>query len=337
MHMQPSKSSPPSTRSGAESDRRLVIDGVELTLAHPDEIDMQWIGNERLRDQLVAAWMVIGDGDLPLSPRLIGKPGVGKTTLAYSVARSLGAQVYIYQCTMDTRPEDLLITPVVASDGRIAYHASALVTAMLRGGICILDEANRMNEKSWASLAPLLDQRRYVESIVTGLKIKAHPDFRLCCTMNDDASNYEVQEYIKSRLQPQIEVVFPSREEEEQIFRLNVPLSGDELLQMAVAYLQKAHRVNLRFTTRDGVNILRYCLKMGHLKKEDPRTFFDEAVYGVLGQDGIDFLNGIIPASARPSRFEDDLGEYQDDFDDDGDDDDMDDEDMGDDEGDDRW
>jgi MoxR-like ATPase len=47
---------------------------------------------------------------------------------------------------------------------------------MIRGGVAILDEGNRMSEKSWASLAPLLDNaRRYVESIVAGIKIKAHP------------------------------------------------------------------------------------------------------------------------------------------------------------------
>jgi midasin (ATPase involved in ribosome maturation) len=45
----------------------------------------------------------------------------------------------------------------LAESGKIAYHASPLVTAMVRGGVCLLDEGNRMNEKSWASLAPLLD------------------------------------------------------------------------------------------------------------------------------------------------------------------------------------
>ena len=57
------------------------------------------------------------------------------------------------------------------------YVASPLVTAMLRGGIVILDEGNRMSEKSWASVAPLLDNRRYVESIVAGLKIKLVRNF----------------------------------------------------------------------------------------------------------------------------------------------------------------
>ena len=38
---------------------------------------------------------------------------------------------------------------------------------------CLLDEGNRMNEKSWASLAPLLDHRRSVESVVAGIRINA--------------------------------------------------------------------------------------------------------------------------------------------------------------------
>jgi hypothetical protein len=84
----------------------------------------------------------------------VGKPGVGKTTLAWEAARRLGKTAYIFQATLDTRPEDLLITPVVAGEGRIRYVASSLVTAMLKGGVAILDEGNRMSEKSWASLAP---------------------------------------------------------------------------------------------------------------------------------------------------------------------------------------
>jgi MoxR-like ATPase len=33
-----------------------------------------------------------------------------------------------------------------------------------------LAEANRMPERSWASLAPLMDDRRYIESEVAALK-----------------------------------------------------------------------------------------------------------------------------------------------------------------------
>ncbi len=125
---------------------------------------------------------------------------------------------------MDTRPEDLLITPVIDREGGIRYVASSLVTAMIRGGVAIVDEGNRMSEKSWASLAPLLDNRRYVESIVAGVKVRAHPDFRFVATMNDDASTYELPEYIHSRLQPQIQLDFPEHDEEKAILAENLPV-----------------------------------------------------------------------------------------------------------------
>ena len=213
----------PSNQPPSEHESRINIQGVEIALGFPDEFNFQWIGQRDVMDQLLAAWLVIDKNDIPLNPRLIGKPGVGKTTLAYAAAKKLNKPVYIFQCTMDTRPEDLLITPVVDQSGGIRYVASALVTAMIRGGVCILDEANRMSEKSWASLAPLLDTRRYIESIVAGLKVSAHPDFRICVTMNDDASTFEIPEYIHSRLQPQIYLDFPEAEEERRILRENLP------------------------------------------------------------------------------------------------------------------
>jgi len=229
-----------------DSLRTVVLDGVTLHLAHPDELEIRWVGQEELVKQLMAAWMIVDPRDVPMSPRLLGKPGVGKTTLAYAVARQLGREVYILQATLDTRPEDLLVTPVIEGAGQLRYVASPLVTAMVRGGVVILDEGNRMSEKSWASLAPLLDSRRYVESIVAGIKIKAHPDFRLVATMNDDASTFELPEYIHSRLQPQIFIDFPEREEEKAILKENLPFADDQILEYVTNFLQAAHEADER-------------------------------------------------------------------------------------------
>jgi MoxR-like ATPase len=262
------------------------IEGIRLRLAHPDELPLRWVGQAEVLEQLLAAWFVVDERDLPLNPRLIGKPGVGKTTLAYAAGRALGREVYIFQATMDTRPEDLIVTPVVGGVGEIQYVASSLVTAMVRGGVCILDEGNRMSEKSWASLAPLLDSRRYVESVVAGIKIPAHPDFRVCATMNDDASTFEIPEYIHSRLQPQIMLEFPERDEELEILRENLPFADEQILAYVVEFLQAAHRADEAYTVRDGINIARYALKLAR-GAAPAREQFAQSVRMTLGDEAI--------------------------------------------------
>ena len=69
--------------------KQMEIQGVMLHLVEPDVLKARWVGQRELLSQLLAAWMVIDEDDLPLNPRLLGKPGVGKTTLAYAAAQTL--------------------------------------------------------------------------------------------------------------------------------------------------------------------------------------------------------------------------------------------------------
>ena len=275
-----------------EKDRTVVIEGVTLHLAHPDELAVRWVGQKELMRELLAAWLVVEERDLPMNPRLLGKPGVGKTTLAYAAAREMGRDPYIYQATMDTRPEDLLVTPVISGEGQLRYVASPLVTAMIRGGVCILDEGNRMSEKSWASLAPLLDTRRYVESIVAGVKVKEDPDFRLVATMNDDASTFELPEYIHSRLQPQITIDFPERDEERRILEENLPFASGRILDYVTDFLQKAHEADERYTVRDGINVARFALKLADEagSGQELPAALRTSVMQTLGEDAVRYL-----------------------------------------------
>lgn len=319
-----------------------TIDGVQIFLSKPTELEMDWIGQEDVLEQLLAAWATIDESDLPMCPRILGQPGSGKTTLAYAAAKKINKDVFIFQCTADTRPEDLIITPVMGSKQEILYHASGLVTAMITGGACILDEGNRMPEKSWASLAPLLDKRRYVESILAGVQIKAHPDFRICVTMNQDASVFDIPDYIGSRLQPKIHVTYPSRENEIAILQYNIPFAPKDIVDYVVNFLQKAHGQDAGYSVRDGVNIARFMLKLSAredipLSQEKITSYFKMAAVSILDEDALAILDGKKPRTkfAFPQGFtnpvlkiKDFLDDLNDDSTDDDDDDDSSDDDQ---------
>lgn len=288
--------------------------GVKLHLAQPHDLSGEWVGQGEILKQVLACWLTVNEADMPLTPRLVGPPGIGKTALAMAAAQVRQQPLYIYQCTADTRPEDLLVTPVLAESGKIAYHASPLVTAMIEGAVCILDEGNRMNEKSWASLAPLLDHRRYVESIVAGVSISAHPNFRCAVTMNQDESTFEIPDYILSRLQPTLMLKFPNRDDEKAILKYHLPFCPDDMLAMTVDFLQNSHDLRLDFSTRDGINLLRFAMKRMTQESEHPMSAdaaWSEALEMCLGPEAKDLdrlsqqKNQTLGGQALPMGFGD--------------------------------
>jgi hypothetical protein len=267
---------------GKQADK-IVIKGVEIHLVDPPDLDVDWVGMEEPLVQLLASWSDDGD-DPPMQPRILGKPGVGKTSLAITAARRMKQDLYVFQCTVDTKPEDLIITPVIADEGRIRYVASPLVTAMIKGGVCLLDEGNRMSEKSWASIASLLDMRRSVYSIIAGVELRAKPEFRICVTMNEDASTFEVPEYIYSRLQPGIHMDYPTREEEYKIIRTKLGGPSDNVIEHVVDLLQESHNKDEDLSVRDGLNISRYTYRLLKFRpKLSEDGALDQAVFQITG------------------------------------------------------
>lgn len=286
--------------------KTVVIDNVELSLSHPLKKSIDWIGQHEQLRQISACWLVVDKDDLPLTPRITGYPGVGKTTLAIAAAKKRNQDVYIMQCTSDTRPEDLLVTPVLSEKGKISYHASPLLTAVITGNVAVLDEGNRMSEKSWASLAGLFDHRRTVESVIAGITITAHNEFRAAITMNEDDSTFEIPDYIMSRLQPNIEVGFPGRADEMQILSYNIPFCGEETLALCVNFLQHAHSLDLPYSIRDGINAIRYTLKQ---KKMQPgintEDLFKNAICQILGEEALDLDSLAAKQRAAADHFAD--------------------------------
>ena len=194
---------------------------------------------------------------------------------------------------MDTRPEDLLITPVIDKAGGIRYVASSLVTAMICGGVCILDEANRMSEKSWASLRttprhpPLhrIDRRR----------IKNHRAPRISHLRDDERRRIHFR---NPRIHPQpftatdLSGLSRSRRRETDPAR-KPPFLDVDILEYVVNFLQRAHAHNENYTIRDGINVARYAAK--RLKSLENRqvvreSILQQAIVMTLGEEALAYV-----------------------------------------------
>jgi len=141
--------------------------------------------HEELR-LILTSW-IARPGKPAFAPVLVGKPGVGKTQLAYAAARLAERELYVFNGSYDVPGQDLAAT-FTTGDGsdssNIRYLLSALSTAMVRGGVFFCDELGELHETALAMLLPLLDDQQCIESTLLGQRIRAHPRFRFIASMN---------------------------------------------------------------------------------------------------------------------------------------------------------
>ena len=113
--------------------------------------------------------------------------------------------------------------------------------------------------------------------------------------MNDDESTFEIPDYILSRLQPTLPLGYPNRNDEIAILKYHLPFADEEMLNLTVEFLQQSHELKLDFSTRDGINVLRFALKQLAADPDHPLSK-DEAwldsLQKCLGDDAID-LQGL--------------------------------------------
>jgi MoxR-like ATPase len=178
-----------------------------------------FVGRESELRLILASW-ISGDYSLPMSPLLIGEPGVGKNRLIYELAQKTGRKLYIFQGHEDVTAEDLACS-VRFSDQKsnvMDYMLSPLVSAMYNGGICFIDEIGKIRPRALALLVSVLDERRSIDSTLLGERIHAHPAFRFVAATNTNDINL-LPEFILSRMRPQIEIGYPPKEEIDNIIR----------------------------------------------------------------------------------------------------------------------
>lgn len=140
---------------------------------------------------------------------LEGVPGVGKTTLASTLARSVECDFGRIQFTPDTLPTDVMGTEIFnMKTGEFEYREGAIMHQ-----IVLADEINRTSPKTQASL---LEAMAEGQTTVSGIKHKLPQPFMVIATQNpvEFMGTYPLPEAQIDRFMMKLTVDYPDESEE---------------------------------------------------------------------------------------------------------------------------
>ena len=206
------------------------MDGFELAKKLEENINSVFVGREEVVENLLVC--LLGGGHVLLED----VPGVGKTTLAKTLARSMECSFGRIQFTPDTLPGDVVGVSVYnGKTCEFEYRSGGVMTQIL-----LADEINRTAPKTQASLLEAMAEGQVtVDGTVHGLP----RPFMVIATQNpvETAGTFPLPEAQLDRFMMKLSMGLPSREDETFILERYMdkdPLSGlssvltlDELAQ----------------------------------------------------------------------------------------------------------
>ncbi len=168
------------------------------------------VGKGEAVEQLFAALLV--DGHVLLDD----VPGVGKTTLARAVARSLDLDFRRVQCTPDLVPSDITGVSIYDQrEGRFEYRPGPLMA-----NVVLVDEINRATPRAQSSLLEAMQERQVTVDEAT----HALPDpFFVIATQNpiELEGTFPLPEAQLDRFLFLLNLGYPSDADEDEMLRLH--------------------------------------------------------------------------------------------------------------------
>ena len=169
---------------------------------------------------------------------LMGVPGLAKTLLISSVAKTLDLSFNRIQFTPDLMPADITGTDIIQDDSAGGKRQFEFIKGPVFANIVLADEINRAPAKTQSALLEAMQEYRVT---VMGRTFTLLPPFFVLATQNpiEQEGTYPLPEAQLDRFMFLIEVDYPTEDEEMRIARettgnrseeLKHILSGDEII-----------------------------------------------------------------------------------------------------------
>jgi MoxR-like ATPase len=210
---------------------------VRLREAHArmkQELHRVIVGQDPVIDQLLLAVLTRGHC------LLVGVPGLAKTLLISSLARTFDLSFNRIQFTPDLMPGDITGHELLHIDPETGERSFRFARGPIFANVILADEINRTPPKTQAALLESMMERQ----VTIGGERHPLPDpFFVLATQNpiEQEGTYPLPEAQLDRFMFMVEVPYPSLDEEREILRrttgdevadLSVVLSADELRSM---------------------------------------------------------------------------------------------------------
>ncbi len=177
---------------------------------------------------------------------LVGVPGLAKTLLVHSLARSLELSFSRIQFTPDLMPSDITGTEILEEDSASRHRAFVFVHGPVFTQILLADEINRTPPKTQAALLEAMQEKTVT---VAGKIYRLDEPFMVLATQNpiEQEGTYPLPEAQLDRFLFEVLVDYPSLEEEKRVVaqhsyapleRIQPVLTRQEVLEFRDAIAQ---------------------------------------------------------------------------------------------------
>lgn len=204
-------------------------------------------------------------------------PGIGKTTLASSLAKSLGLDFKRIQFTPDVMPSDItgfnMYNPKV---GEFQFHPGAIMTNLV-----LADEINRSSPKTQSSLLEAMQDRQVT---VDGVTYKLPDPFMVVATQNaiDQIGTYPLPEAQLDRFMIKTNLRYPNIQEEMRIYDTHSGVSPLDNLQEVLSIEDLVSIQKAAINVYVAPSLYEYVAQLSNASRQHPQVKLGVSPRGAL-------------------------------------------------------